>query len=564
MRALKALASAWVGAWAASCSAPLDVRPSCTTDAECGAPLVCFIDGCGDPGRDIVVEVVANTRASYYAQDFVLDGRLGANVDVSLFEPLAISGELLREPEGGMGVAAHFVSPVTLRASGQSALLPGIARTYEGFFAAPERGVVSLFVGAGTYTVTATPKDSRIPPVTLNAIAVKPGQPAPISVSFPSDDSTVALTGRLSQSVTAGPPLVDVPMTVAMDVQAFNPATLQPLSQKTAVAFGKLLDVAVGLGDFTLKLAPEASKLESVLVAATPQDPSELAPSRTFVLRRPLPAFVRLEFGTWGPAQRNVTGQVLDSNNAPVVRATVYIDGVLSNGATFKTRRVSTDDAGLYTVDSLATDPTDRLSITVLPPQSSTAGILRTSIAPAALRTHGSDGGLAYSFAPHTIVCPDKVAVEGRLLTPNGESAAGVAVVINPIDALAGRPLPTGLLSTVTDVAGRFAVELDPAVYQIDFQPGSDLPLKSRRITVQADIAADGGGGLKTIQLSPTTLSLGRRTRGKVLLPSGDPAANATLKFYRVSPVEGRPSSVLLGEALTDSLGSYAVTLPTR
>jgi len=39
---------------------------------------------------------------------------------------------------------------------------------------------------------------------------------------------------------------------------------------------------------------------------------------------------------------------------------------------------------------------------------------------------------------------------------------------------------------------------------------------------------------------------------------------NATVRYFRVSPVGGSRTSLLLGEAVTDSMGNYSVTLPAK
>lgn len=38
----------------------------------------------------------------------------------------------------------------------------------------------------------------------------------------------------------------------------------------------------------------------------------------------------------------------------------------------------------------------------------------------------------------------------------------------------------------------------------------------------------------------------------------------ASIRFYRVVNVEGRPASVLLGQSVTDTLGRYTALLPVR
>jgi hypothetical protein len=69
-------------------------------------------------------------------------------------------------------------------------------------------------------------------------------------------------------------------------------------------------------------------------------------------------------------------------------------------------------------------------------------------------------------------------------------------------------------------------------------------------------------------QLTPFPLSKGRRVSGLVSI-SGQrmmqPAAPyASVRFFRVVNVEGRPWSLLLAQTLTDQNGTYSTSLPTR
>jgi hypothetical protein len=70
------------------------------------------------------------------------------------------------------------------------------------------------------------------------------------------------------------------------------------------------------------------------------------------------------------------------------------------------------------------------------------------------------------------------------------------------------------------------------------------------------------------MELAPFTLSNGRRIFGLVSF-SGErwnlPAAPyASIRFFRVVNVEGKPSALLLTQTLTDQNGAYSTTVPTR
>lgn len=72
------------------------------------------------------------------------------------------------------------------------------------------------------------------------------------------------------------------------------------------------------------------------------------------------------------------------------------------------------------------------------------------------------------------------------------------------------------------------------------------------------------------LELAAFTLSRGRSLSGRITLPP-DPAlapdgiaANASVRFFRVVTVAGRPESLLLAQTVSDSTGRYSTVLPTR
>ena len=121
-----ALLSALAGGCAAFDDGPGDaLEPQvCKSDSECDEGQVCFADGCGDPGKDLVVEVTPNPKAGLHAQDFALDLR-EAHPALQLQGPALLAGQVLRETgaDGGVPVLEEYAGPVTVRATGESLLL---------------------------------------------------------------------------------------------------------------------------------------------------------------------------------------------------------------------------------------------------------------------------------------------------------------------------------------------------------------------------------------------------------------------------------------------------------
>ena len=61
------------------------MEPICTTDADCAEGMLCFAEGCGDPGKNIVVEVEGGALNGQFARDFKLEaGTLGKTFDCKI------------------------------------------------------------------------------------------------------------------------------------------------------------------------------------------------------------------------------------------------------------------------------------------------------------------------------------------------------------------------------------------------------------------------------------------------------------------------------------------------
>ncbi len=168
------------------------------------------------------------------------------------------------------------------------------------------------------------------------------------------------------------------------------------------------------------------------------------------------------------------------------------------------------------------------------------------------------------------LMAPDKIPVTGALLRPDGMPAVGVPVEARAVEKLDQFPLPDGVVRGSTDDAGVFTLRLDPGVYRFDLLPTDGYPRASRIVTVRPD-PYGSGDGLMTQELPPFFLSRGRRITGRISsIPDrlgqspALPAPYATVKFFRVGLVEGRPASFLLAEGVADATGTYSVLLPTR
>ncbi len=564
MSPLRALAVGLLGLAlaAAGCASSVarEKAVACVTDAECGPGANCYAEGCGDTGGRLVVEISGDPRAGQYARDFAIpDGGLTAVKDFPLGPSLVIGGEFQRERSTGIDPnnRANYTEPVLLRAQGVSELLPGVTRSYETRFATTDRGRFSMTVGAGKFALTAVPGDESVPPMTVEGVVVGPELPAPqVAIAFPSIDGALRLSGRLLKKRIAGSPAVDVPLTtVAMDLQAFDPTTRRPLSQRTPVSSG----FTGSKGDFILTMNPAAKDLPSIILVASPREAGGLVPTKTFTLSAPLPATATLELGDYGEALPGVAGTVLSGDGAPVVGAQVIVEGPVAGGGEFRSRVVTTDANGGFRLDLLANAPGQSLTLTALPAGTSTSGVFKGPVKVV------DKVGAELTLDPPAVKCPDRMRIAGQVLRPSG--AAAPFVRVRAVEqGSPDRPLPLDDGETVTDEEGRFQLQLDPGVWRFEYTPGGDLPQASRTVTVPA--LDPSGLQSSYLALPPLSLRNGSKVTGVVRADTANQGTMtvpyAALRFFQVTSVEGKPASILIGSAVADEKGAYSVALPTR
>jgi len=506
----------------------------CRNDAECAEGEVCFLDGCGNPGHFIVVEVTPNPKAGLHPQDFPVEN-LRPQQNLELFGRATLQGEVRREtllPSPEYSTTAYS-SPISVRATGESLLIPGVTRRYEANVV-PDNGSFQLAVGSGRYTVTLSAEDPQVPPMSEPRV-VEPGQAVPLQFVLPAPTAVTRLAGKV---VRVGTTLVEADL----EVQALD-ESLRPLSQR--------VPVLRGTGEFLLALPPSAAKLEHVLVQVTAPRSDTLVPQKAFTVDPRPGVTAPLELGDYGEPV-TVQGRVVNRDGQPVANASVYLQGKVGGGGQFRSRSAITNTEGRFELLSLPSHPDTPLTLYAVPPISTTAGI---TLQPTAIPR----GGITLK----DIVCPDKVVASGTLMRPEGLPAAGVRVAAEPVGEVPGWPRPAvgTEAEAATDEDGRYRLRLDPGEYRFDFIPAENLPRVSRFVTVLPSM---------DLEVAPFTLSKGRRITGLVKLPEpelANPTSGASyafIRFFRVVNVEGKPTAVLLAQTVADSSGNYAATLPTR
>jgi hypothetical protein len=493
----------------------------CRSDEECGSGEVCFADGCGDPGENIFVEVRPNPLEGLHEQDFAVE-RLRPRHNIEVYGRASVQGQVSRLQSKDSSATFSYTQPVSVLVTGESQLIPGLTRSYSTTLV-PDNGNWRLLT-----------QDPNVPPVSATR-EVAPGGEVALDFVLPPPSALVRVAGKL---VRQGSVLVDADL----EVQAFDEAQ-KPLSQRVAVS--RLT------GDFSVVLPPEAARLSNVNLQVTKSTRSEaMVPQKVFPVdpRRLLPA--PLELGDYGEPV-TVHGRVRDAAGRPVPGASVYLTGKVGGGGTFRSASTTTDANGAYTLRTLPSPVDTSMMLYAVPPARALAGLIRQSV-----RVPRTDGE---TLPP--ITCPDKVEVRGVLLRPESNlPAAGVGVKAEPVGEVSGWPRPPVGAEGTTDENGGYVLRLDPGEYRFELSPAENLPRVSRFVTVRAG---------EDSELAPFTLSKGRSVTGQVTMRAGERGLLATtgyayIRFFRVVNVEGKPTSVLLAETVSDSSGNYTATLPAR
>ena len=546
----------WLMLASCTASAPVDQR-ACVVDEDCSGGQLCFAEGCGDPGKGIVVEVTGNAQSSQYARDFPVDtGKLGPQFDVSLGDPLSITGQFLIATEPA---TTAYSLPVVVRAEGKSSLLPGITRTFEARFDKPERGFFEMKVAAGDFKVTATPADKTLPPAATQTTVAPGGEALSLAFKFAGGDGLSVISGQLVRTrdetvVPAETTLIassflakgqEVPV---MDLQVIEPTSGELLSQRQAVS--------ITTGEFGIGINPVARMGQTVTLLASPREAGVPVPTKQFTLTNPIPNPVVLELGDFGDAAL-VRGTILDSAGQPVEGAQVVLSGVVKGDGSFRSKIVVTDAKGLFEVMTLASRNEGSFQLSVVPPREARAAATDRSV------TVTITDGVA-TLSPAEITLPDRVVIHGAVTSPMGLAQPGVAVKATRQLEAAQAIIATEPAETTTSADGTFSLALEPGIWRFEYFPGQMFPIASRLVTIAG--ANGAGERITDTDLKPVQLSFGRTVSGTVTGNGSRPdqlMPYAQLRFFRVTSVGGLPVSILLGTAITDERGSYSVVLPT-
>jgi hypothetical protein len=378
--------------------------------------------------------------------------------------------------------------------------------------------------------------------------------PNDVSVNFelPASDEILSVTGRLVRKAHADASK-DVRLgTTKIQLQAFAPGTGWPLSQPAKLS-------SDGSGAFTLHLSPGARTLPSVVIVARPIDAQTNHPSRTFTLDLPLQSPLILETGDFGTFQRNLKGTLRAVNGLPVVGATVVLEGSFPDGATYRSRPVTSTEEGVFSLDAFALPSGADYTLLAMPLHRNSEpdpGFLRQSV-----KLVEKAGVTTLVLEPSEFVCPARTLFTETVLKPDGTVASNTSVVVKARGTTEKRL--TSPLEATTNEAGQYQVHLDPGEYEVTYLPEDDtLPLRLRLLDVP------NASTPPLVDLGTFSLSAGQSVSGTITSVDQKGlrrmAANATVRFFRVSYTLLGATTSLLGQTVADEKGRYKVVLPTR
>jgi hypothetical protein len=545
MRALLA-----TGLLAAGCTSVSVMRAECASDSQCGAGQICFVDGCGDPGRGLFVEV--STSAGGGAQDFSVGSSLEGNQTLQLAPPAFIKGSV-SQPASLGGPLVPYPAKVDLAAIGQSALIPGVARTVTASInLGMVGGTFQLPVATGVYDLSVSAQDQTVPPQVIHAIAVQPGdQPFEQIVLAAANDVDKSTVKEVTVNLVY--PNTSTTSTHAFVAQAFDTVTGDPLSEPATVTAVAPADG--GNGNFDLFVATGSPLASAFSIVVTPVDPTS-APTNAFVVPWNVNLIgLTLAMGDYGSLVA-ATGRLVDQSGLAVAQAEVFIQGKVTGGGDYRSATAITGPDGTFSVQTLAsaTDGSGDLTLFALPPVGTDAGATAVPV------VVGPGGG-----AVGDVPCPSRLLLNGLLRNPDGTPAANAAVSATLITAVLGTTGLSSLPQTTTDLAGSFSMLLDPGFYRLDFVPADGKVPHGSWFWPTAYSVDAGVGGVD----SPIyTLSQGRTLRGTITQqpdPSSAqrPVSGASVTFFRVSNVQGLPISFPVAQTTANTDGTFSVLLPT-
>jgi hypothetical protein len=461
-------------------------------------------------------------------------------------------------------VTAIFTAPANTEAPSTASVVLTVPTTIPGrpdlTFQAPTVGGASAGVISASLTVPQKVIDGA---ATLALIPLPPADQQSPPYTFP-----VTLTPMLAEvipvdnftingtllSAFGTPPMANFVARAYQDGAVVSNAPVMQGGLSTDPFKLLIPSTVTANGDpLTIQLTPQAQPPSDPWFASNPIAPQ----ANTTALAITLPAYLT-------PNQFNVS--VRGGNDTPVSGALVHAQMVLgtsSLGTTDFARDGLTDVNGTVVLSLLPGTAQAALNyqITVVPPADSAFAIPCDS--PVAV-TVGATVNVPSAPTLMTIMLMGRPTLVGTVRDYQGYALSNVAVTFTQVasanaSCTSATPAPA---SVTTSADGTFVVNLDPGIYQIDYDPpaGSAAP----RLTEYGFNI----GGVESVS-HDTTLPQGAAVVGTVFAPDGvTPLPSTTVRLFQVRCMGGadctgpnRTAPALRGLAVTDGSGSFRVVV---
>jgi hypothetical protein len=496
--------------------------PECALAASCPAGFTCTSGYCvsADATNALTVDLqlTPGTDTGYLrpAQFAAKDLSTLATASVGDFAlpPSAdLSGKIIVSPDAS-------TSPSTIEIVAER---PGaIAGTSVRFSTFAQKTLAgdwtyALAVLPGTYAVTLTPKDSTLPPLTIQDASVQASGTRDFSLGDPA--SLIEVKGRVVQ--------------VGSEVATVGGLTVQ-LVDKAAQICSTTATTAAD-GTFTVWVAPGATEA-SLQVRST--EASGLFPAVDVDAGAVTPGFAAgdVSLGDLSGGLVTTTFRVLASDGGAVAKARVRSVGTVGAGTVTATGTTGATGewgialyAGAYVVE-------------VAPPAGAGSASTRSAVTIGALASRVD------------LTLPDKVPISVSVTSNDGVPVSAASVLLRRVAELDASAAPWVIdeIAATTDSNGGAAVMVDPGRYDVVATPVPSARLPSA--TIQ-------GAALSAGTALAVTLPRGLTVLGRVLGRSGDPVADVLVEFFATTPGATKTPPVI-GSSVSASDGTFAVTLP--
>jgi hypothetical protein len=580
-------------AFASGCGLPTsDLEPvvenTCSSNDACGPNGACVDGTCLSveadlPGLYVTIDLPAQadyagaTSTLLFLEESgvaFLPGAGGGvrNHDLVTSELVEVSGQMTTAECAGVKLGADGQLPVSmdLYPVGQPAGIPQTVYSVN-YVVGSDGGAATSHVPKGTYDVHIRPAtdDGETPDVEGCS---SPPPPALLPHQLIDGTTSVSVDGivprQLTGAITTGGFNLDKWRVDLVENQSGRIIS-------TAHALDDLVDKTGS--DYTFALEYWSGIVESegidAVIRLTPDDTQHLAGMPVILWKL---SSVDL-FGTYevsldvsGLSDVNaqpisVSGSVLDASSSAKVSATVVVQSQeLLNGdigdTVFYKRTLETDGDG------------NIANLNLLPGTYQVAAVPTSNPELAITTTAWEFREGEVNAEGRAILLNPKASLLATAITPQGQPAHSMPAVAQASAApsvtyresvLSISELQPTAATGITDLNGRFAVNLDPGNFDVFVRPGeeSNLPwLVEPRVNINsAQSSLTGDLGQLTIT-HPVVLA------GNILSPMGDALPGATIRAWLALPNledEGAlPTAVQIGETTASASGAYRLLLP--